>query len=180
MSFSAGAICKFNCCQEGRDLPEDNSYRWINGRIEYDCCKYHYFLIISTFDENNKIHKDWSRLSSKSETEKIRVVKLCTAIPLDERDPNNTDDNLNPLVCFIRDTEYVGANPREKKELEVLKGKTNALLCNKLCRINVGQAKTDTIGFLGEDVFDRIKESIHKMLEKGKNQVKVEIKKWEN
>ena len=133
MSFSAGSICQFNCCQEGRDLPDDNKIKHVNSKISYTCgCPYHYFLIISTYNENIKPHSDWSKiLSVNNPNNKPQEIKLCTAILLDEKNPNG-EDNLNPLLYFLKDEDYIEGNQRERDRFVMLRNNHNALVCDRM------------------------------------------------
>lgn len=180
MSFSAGSICMFNCCQNGRDLPEDNSFVKIdnNGKKIYSCgCSPHYFLIISTQENNSKIHYDWSKMLSVDERDRKREIKLCTAIPIDIKDFET--ENKNPLLCFLDENEYVEATPRTAEELKKLQKNTNALICSKIARLNISSAKgNDTIGFISPDSLERILKSIETLIKKAKKEAEINIQQF--
>lgn len=168
MSFSAGAICKFNCCQEGRDLPQDNL-------ISPSLCDPHFFLIISTKSDNDIIHIDWSKLLLKSEKDKIKSGKMCTAIPIDII---NVNERNNPVLYFLNEDDYIDfPSLRGRSELHKLKSNHNAILCNKICKVNVNQNVSDTICYLNPDAFGRVITAINNALNRSKRELEIQITK---
>ena len=171
MSFSAGTICKFNCCQEGRDLPEDN-LGYNNGR-GYHLCKPHFFLIVSNRAENSIEHDDWSKLISKSEKDRIRKSKTCTAIPIDIK---GDEEKTNPSLCFLNDEDYIEIESlRGRGELSKLKGNKNAILCNKICKVNISQSVSDSICYLHPEAFERVIVHIKNSLERSKRELSSQL-----
>lgn len=175
MSFKAGAICKFNCCQNSIDLPEDNKRVWSSEerRWNYSCgCPFHYFLIISSSPYNNQIHKNYS-------SEPPKECKLCVALPLDsEQDILKKEAYTSIKQLWINlntQDDIVEANIRnkeDKKEFEWLRslGKSS-VICHNICKINVNSKKTDTLGYILPEKFGEIIEKLNLLFERSRKEL---------
>jgi hypothetical protein len=184
MTLSAGSICKFNCCQNGRDLPEDNSIKInsSNGNKEYSCgCPPHFFVILSPTRYNKKKEKDWSKMSSSNNVEKLREGSLtCVAVPLDKWSDANRLEKTEAVICPINvgeDAINKSIRPKEEKEFVTLTNSTSAVLCHKICRINISSSITNTIALVNDELMEKIINNIDKFLEQGKRELAINFKK---
>ncbi len=169
MSIEAGAICLFNCDQNGRDLPDDNDFNMdCDGNISYTCkCPYHYFLVLSLKSDNDHITRDWSRLKMSSENDRKRQIKLCSAVPIDIV----KDDKNSHIYTFNIDEDFI-ENENNMRSHSLIKqftsNGTNAVLCNQVCKININQLKEQTIPFfISSEAFKGVIEEINRYFEKG-------------
>ncbi len=169
MSISAGAIVKFNCCQEGRDLPEDNKRSWDNGEFKYTYCPFHYFLIISIHDNNNYEHDAW-----KESGEKYKI-KLCVAIPLDIHE---SKDDLNPFSFFLNGNLVETSQRMQEEYNSFISKKNKKVMCDKICKLNINRVETDTICFVPPDTFNEINKKLSIFVERGKKQTIEQIKSY--
>ena len=183
MSFLAGAICKFNCCHNGRDLPDDNELIWDSSEMKYkySCdCPHHFFLIISARRYNEKKEKDWSRIVKSEDLSYLdQNFQSCVAIPLDSLDDAKKLDRSLSEICLLNindDAISKAIRPREQKEFETLSANPSAALCHKICRIRVKSSRTDTIAIITEECMDRVIEGVNKFLQQTKKELKINLK----
>lgn len=174
MVLYSGSVCLFNCDQNGRDLPEDNNIYYSEGKPSYPCCKYHYFIIISRYDYNSKLHSSWSKLDTSKEKHKIESnIKLCIAIPIDQI------DSKDPLVYGFEDLDFIQNtyNKNSSEEIRKMLEGNNFALCNRICQVNLSKLKNKfTLFYLSPDCFDRIKSKIDLFLEHSKKELESHLK----
>jgi hypothetical protein len=174
MSLEAGSICLFNCDQNGRDLPEDNeSYYNSEGKKCYKCgCPHHYFLILSSKENNEFITTDFSKMLTSEDSGKKKLIKLCSAVPIDVINSNNQE---NEYAYQFEDMDLIENenNSESNKLIKSFLSRENIVLCNQICKISVSQLKTQrTPFFIGSDAFNGVLQGINKYLKMGHSQTK--------
>jgi len=186
MSFLAGSIVKFNCCQNGRDLPPDNKQRFINGKSSYPCgCPHHFFLIVSARRFNDHLSSDWSKMrSSNDQTYFNKSLKFCTAIPLDKvADVSKINSDKIHWMQIDTNDEIIETvvTQEDLRHLKYLRNnQKSAVLCSHICKINISQAETGVLGYLKHEIFLSVIKEVNNFMTKGYNELEFTIKKIDN
>ena len=171
MSYKAGSICKLNCCQNGRDLPQGNIIygRDEQGKTKYKCgCPPHYFLIVS-HSNFNRDEMDYSKIVEINNDKPIKA-EICTAIPLD--DSEDAKKLLNSNIVYIKYSEDIIEPIVQRSdclnEFNKLKSlSSGAVLCHRICRVSMNSKILETIGYIYPDRFEEIINQILLYLKKG-------------
>ena len=167
MSFNAGAVILVKCDQNGRDLPQDNARSFDkDGKIKYSCgCPNHYFLVLSPKSFNDVLHTDFSKMTSSSDMDKLKQIKLCTAVPIDEA------LTLEPYIYSFDEMDYIESwNPESKNKIKEFKKRLNRVRCDIICKVNISQLVNQrTLFYVSEKAFEKIINCINHYLQLGKS-----------
>lgn len=177
MSLDAGAVCLFNCDQNGRDLPPDNELTYTEKGPKYTVgIPHHYFLVLSARSFNDKLHMDFSKMESCADKNKVCNIKLCVAVPIDI-----IKDDLNPYIYTLTEEDYMENiyNPKESSEtVKRFKEKINSVICNKICKLNIKSCKSSRILFyISPMAFENVVKGINQFFNTGKSELTSILKK---